>query len=688
MPSLDWYVKRLSLMSVEEVGHRARTAARQWLEWPLHHFNHKPMPVNKFFRLNGSDLKSRLTRLRPVRFFELQAPPPEAISREAAIAVAEDLLAHRFSFFGWDREPLGQTILWNYNYRHHRMSPLTYAPRIDYRDEQLVGDVKYIWELNRHQHLVPLAKAYHLTGDERYAREVVEQILSWIEQCPYMMGINWTTAEQAGIRLISWIWTYEWIRSASGITESFLTKFLQSLYEHVQFIARNYSQFSSANNHRIAEAAGVFMATTYFPELNHAAQWRADSHGILIEEALQQNHPDGVNGEQATAYHCLVLEYLLLAGLLGERNGLRFPASYWQRLEKMMEVVAAMMDCRGRLPNLGDDDNGAVIVVGTPLSRARSILATGAALFGREDFRAPAPQFDERTFWLLGADAASPKATTAGAIKRESKAFETGYYIMRSGSTPDDEVVAVFDCAPLGYGSLAAHGHADALSLTLTVAGREILIDPGTYAYHSEPSWRNYFRGTSAHNTLRIDGQDQSVSAGNFMWLDKAEAILECWASSQSHDLVRGHHTGYLRLSRPVLHRREVTYNKEEQLFRIVDTIEAEGHHLIEQFLHFSEACEIRPEGTVWEIENDGVRVTLRADDHMDMTLIKGREDPPLGWRSQRLGHRQPSPTLVGRVVGSGRFHLVTMISIERSAISGQPPNAARCTLKEERDGR
>jgi hypothetical protein len=493
------------------------------------------------------------------------------------------------------------------------------------------------------------------------------------------------------------------------VTGDFVKWFLQSIYQHLLLITQNYSWHSSANNHLIAEATGVFMTTVYFPEFKQAAKWRAESQEILAEQALKQNHRDGVNGEQAIAYHCLVLEYLLLAGLLGEQNGFRFPATHWQRLEKMMEVVAAFMDCRGRLPNLGDDDNGAVINLGTPLpSRARSILATGALLFGREDFRALAPEFDERTFWLLGAKSlhqnthtgvrgvvagahrgapvqtlesgvtsvrapisVPPRVADPGFLQRTSQGFESGYYVMRSGDTPEDEIVAIFDCAPLGYGSLAAHGHADALSLTLTVAGREILIDPGTYVYHGEQKWRNYFRGTSAHNTIRIDGQDQSVIGGHFMWLDKAQVVRERWTSCDLVDEVKGHHTGYQRLSDPVRHRREITFDKRTRRFRIVDTIQAEGQHLIEQFFHFSENCRLRREATHWLVENDGVQVRFRTDQQLHITLVQGQEQPPLGWRSRTLGQKIPSPTLWGRVVARGNRRLVTVISLHRHGLTG-----------------
>ena len=85
-----------------------------------------------------------------------------------------------------------------------------------------------------------------------------------------------------------------------------------------------------------------------------------------------------------------------------------------------------------------------------------------------------------------------------------------------------DELRIVADAGPLGYLSIAAHGHADALAFTLSAHGQELLIDPGTYAYHTEREWRDWFRGTAAHNTVTLDDENQSVIGGNFMWLQRA----------------------------------------------------------------------------------------------------------------------------------------------------------------------
>jgi uncharacterized heparinase superfamily protein len=84
----------------------------------------------------------------------------------------------------------------------------------------------------------------------------------------------------------------------------------------------------------------------------------------------------------------------------------------------------------------------------------------------------------------------------------------------------------LLDAGPLGLGSLAAHGHADALSLWASLDGKPLLIDAGTYAYHEDPAWRDHFRSTPAHNTLTLDGKNQSEIHGPFLWGRKAQLAL------------------------------------------------------------------------------------------------------------------------------------------------------------------
>ena len=179
---------------------------------------------------------------------------------------------------------------------------------------------------------------------------------------------------------------------------------------------------------------------------------------------------------------------------------------------------------------------------------------------------------------------------------RCGKAFpEGGYYILGRDFETESEIRLIVDAGPLGYRAIAAHGHADALAFTLSVGGREFLIDPGTYAYHTQGPWRQYFRGTAAHNTVRVDGVDQSVSGGNFMWLKKAHAGCRRWSTSAERDVFDGWHDGYMRLGDPVFHRRRITLDKPARRFRIDDVLEACGEHEVELFFHCSELCSVIP---------------------------------------------------------------------------------------------
>jgi len=237
---------------------------------------------------------------------------------------------------------------------------------------------------------------------------------------------------------------------------------------------------------------------------------------------------------------------MLLCGLIGRANGMEFPAAYWQRLERMLEFIAAMMDCGGNVPMIGDADD-AVMVRFDPspdFCPYRSLLATGAVLFGRPDFKIKAGCFDAKSSGCWGARP-----------QRLSQAWTLICLLCRCGGcspTADitysampfetqREVRLVADVGPLGYLSIAAHGHADALAFTLAVSGKEILIDPGTYAYHTQKKWRDYFRGTSAHNTVRVDGMDQSVIGGNFMWVHHARSVCESWESDACRDRLVAH---------------------------------------------------------------------------------------------------------------------------------------------------
>jgi hypothetical protein len=447
----------------------------------------------------------------------------------------------------------------------------------------------------------------------------------------------------------------------------FLMRWTGSVYEHVRHIRANYSRFSSANNHLIGEAAGVYVACSTWPFWPETAVWRDEARTILVRELELQHTGDGVNKEQAVSYQQFVIDFYLMT-LLVDR-GTPYPSQAMDRFRRLFEFLASIMDCGGNVPMIGDSDDGYV----TTLSQEpgfcayRSLLATGAVLFGDPRLKHKAGRLDDKTRWLLGPGAEPSFASLSQ--RREGLPFrrafpEGGYYLLGRAFEQGDEVRLLIDSGPLGYLSLAAHGHADALALTLSASGEEFLIDPGTYAYHTREPWRTSFRGTAAHNTARIDGRDQSVIGGKFMWTHKAAARCEVFDQQEGDQRFIGSHDGYMNLPDPVLHRREVRFRTGD-VIECVDTFECQGQHRVELFWHFHERCAVRLEGGLIIAERDRNALVIDARDQgLNPELHKGEEALRLGWVSRRFDRIEPTCSLRLNGTISGTTSLRTVLKL------------------------
>ena len=650
MRTLGWYLRRISVTSPMEVGYRAKGVLRKRIE----------KAKNRDFREFPKLISDKYSW-----YFDIKGNKEETLSCLKGLGVwtenkAEDLTKHIFSFFSFDKKYFGEQIDWHSDYNNHSAPPLVFSSDIDYQNISQNGDFKYIWEINRHQHLVSLAKAFYLTRDPVYKDEVVKQISDWIDKNPYMKGINWTSPLELGIRLISWSWAWAFLREE--IDPGFKGLWLNAIYKHCLRISHNFSRYSSANNHLVGEAAGLFIASIVWPFEKVAQFWQKKSKGILEAEIQKQISDDGVDKEQAIAYQHFVMDFFILAGLLGEKNAVQFSRNYWDKIEKMTEFVASIMDEGGNVPSFGDSDNGfaATLSEDTDYNPYRSLLTSGVVLFDRKDLKSRVRQFDERNFWLFGAEGVRKFHGFSEETFVPKKCFaDGGYYILSLDDNLADELKCIFDCGPLGYLNIAAHGHADALSVTLSVKGNPVLIDPGTYIYQYPKEWRDYFKGTSAHNTVRIDKKDQSVIGGHYMWLKKAKTKLLEWDDEELSGSAVGEQYGYASLRERIVHRRSIRLDKRYKTLDINDRIEATQSHLIEQYFHFSERCSfehISP--SQWRIRINGTDILFDFDQTMDSRLYSGSVDPIAGWRSRTFDIKEKCFTIINQVniKGNGLF--------------------------------
>ena len=602
---------------------------------------------------------------------------PQWIDR--AVEEAERLCKHEITLLGHAPVQLGGEINW------HR-DPVTggiWERRFwaDYRPAQDSGgeDPKIIHELNRHQHLPRLAKAYLLTGDERYVIEAVAQLKSWIDQNPPGRGINWQSSLEIAIRAISWLWTIFPLLSSKSFDEASAQRIGDSLFAQLEHVYRYTSRFTSPNTHLIGEAAALFIAGLVFQDQKRPAVWLRRSTAMLAETAEKQVLEDGVYGELSSCYHCYALDFYLQAMALAEHNASQFPVPVTQKVRGMLEFLMRLTRPDGTLPLLGDDDGGRALALDKSDYRAfQDGLCLGAVLYRRGDFKHQAGAFCEEALWMSGIHGWEVYGQLRAKKPAETQAYYpcAGYLVQRSGWGPLDSHL-VLDCGGLGI-LTGAHAHADALSVTLFGRGKELLVDPGTYVYNCAPEWRSHFRSTRAHNTVTIDDQDQAEQGGTFRWKTGLRTRAATEFALSGVEYVEGEHDGYQRLPRGVIHRRRLLHVLPESWI-VVDDFRGSGEHTFDFRYHFAPNVEVPPlerdeAGVVVRVNQAGFQMRLiAAQPFAAVELIRGETARLGGWASSRYGEKQPCCTLRAILTAPAPAAAMTFFVLSPSGLAKAP---------------
>ena len=648
MKMLSWYFYRLRSMNIREVGYRV-------LRWTQSMRIRYRSPEREALKIMGDlreeNFQDYINGLDAVYYFnsEDRAEILDFLNRQSTrdyssfMETADRTLDHRVKLLGREIR-LGKNINWN-------LDPITgidwssrNTTHIALRNDSRSADIRWIWELNRHHHLVTLGKAYYLSEDNKYTIELIDQISAWIDYCIPWKGVQWNSALEVAIRIINWIWALEFIRGSNVLSAATFRTVVASISQQTNYIYNNLSRYSSANNHIIGEAACLAIVGIRFPWLPNAGTWREDGLQILEDELETQILPDGVPAEQSIHYLEFILELNLLAWRLAEINGYRVPELWYERLASSSNFLTHLMDDRHFIPDIGDSDDGCVLrfLETEEFSNIRSILGSAAVLLQRSDLKAKAGNWNEKNEWILGRWGRERfNALEARKPSMKSKLFPIGgYAVMR-----DEISILTFDFGALGYLSTAAHGHADALSIMISSKGTPLLIDPGTYAYNDGELWRNYFRGTKAHNTVVVNDNNQSEIIGNFLWKNKAKAHFLFWETNPACDLIVARHDGYSRQG--ILHTRCLVFKKPGFLL-VSDTIAGTGTQRIEQLWHFPHEAVVEQSRDTFSVRVNGLQMLLQEPGHPNMTarILRGIDRPIQGWVSPSYGSKKPAPVL------------------------------------------
>jgi Heparinase II/III-like protein/Heparinase II/III N-terminus len=520
--------------------------------------------------------------------------------RATLLARAEGALAHRFDLLGSGPLELGPEIDWLADHRTGRRWPLHHGSRLPagYGDG---SDIRYVWELSRAQHLPLLAAAHRVTGDRHFLDEIGAQLGSWIDSNPVERGPNWASTMEVAIRATNWVATLVLCAEAAR-QEPWFERVIASLLLHGRFIRSNLEDTAPRANHYLADVVGLLpVAGVFFA--GDGAAWADWAASELETEIASQIHPDGSDFEASIPYHRLVTELFVC----GSRavDGLlpgRLSGGFGTRLDLMLRFIADYTRPDGLAPQVGDGDDG------------RFLPLDDYGLLDPRDHRHLFRQAD-RAFETQGST-----AYPAG-----------GWYVLRGG-----DAFALVHCGDTGRNGVGGHGHNDQLSFELTAFGVPIVIDPGTYAYTSDPAARNLFRSTAFHSTLSVGGAEQNELRDDdlFLMADRSRAEAMRWELGPHGGVFEGRHHGFEVLDPPATHTRRLELDAAEHTLTIRDTVESAGSYELQWTFPLAPCeTEVLPTGILARFDE----VEARIEGEIAFRVEDGLYSP-------RFGVRLPTP--------------------------------------------
>lgn len=551
-----------------------------------------------------------------------EPPPILARSDRRWLTAAEEICDHIFRFVGCPPHQVGKEIQWNED-------PFDY-------DQWAIA-------LNRHSHWLTLGRAYSGTKDEKYAREFVAQLTSWIHSMPIRIGRHYiqgvspecTLSLDAGIRMgQTWFRTYYHFLRSPSFTVDAQVAMLRSFRDHALYLM-DPRHFKSGSNWGMMEINGLYHIGVMLPELRDAGTWCATALERLQHELDYQFYPDGAQTELSPGYHGVSVRNGLGVLDLAKRTGQELPPEMLAKLERTFDYYLRIMMPDGRVPALNDSGWGGV----------RGWLRTGTDYFPDRD--------DWRYVATAGREGTPPTYTSC-------KFDYAGWYVMRTGWEADDAYL-ILDAGPFSTG----HQHEDKLHFIVHANGRRVITEPGNYSY-DRSAWRRYVLSTRGHNTVLVDGQEQNRRRQRHTYRSD-QPLSNRWFSSPDVDYAEGTYAdGYgPKQDKTVTHTRRILFIKP-RYWIVVDELDPKDDepHTYEALFHLEAAtATVAPETKVVITENatgGNVAIVPLTSDAIEIDIVKGQTEPVVqGWvPTGKHNVLRPIPTVIikARTAGRGRL--------------------------------
>lgn len=534
-------------------------------------------------------------------------------------------------------------------------------------------DVKYVWEISRHQYLVDLSRGWRLAGDQAAAETIEKHLASWIENNPVYEGVHWASALEVAMRSISWIWTLAAMEDRIGSEPNQVRCIANSLAEHATYLEHHLSYYSSPFNHLIGEAVGLYLISNVLRQHECSDRWRKLSRTVLVEHTERQFYSDGFSVEQAVGYHFYTLGFLSLAIVAARREGCPL-TEIEPVVHRAFQAGAALRQPDGRWPNIGDLDSARSLPVHhQDYWRFGSLCSLGAVLFDDVSLIIDDDPGDE-LYWLLGAggvkawhDLSNPSRSDEFDSTSSRQSESRQHLLMDSGY-----VVAagrndwlLFDVGPIAGGLFkdstpsTAHGHADTLQVLYWMDGKELLTDSGIESY-ADRNGAAYFRSPAAHNTIEIENAPVAKNAGKLAWSNvtkrpelNARLHQDCWLAH-----------GRMVLSSDVVVDRYLLGIPNSGLW-ITDRIRSATSRAVAWNWQIDnpEYQESGNSKSLHYFNDSGVSLKFWANSEIgDWKLIAASNDTHVGWKANDYGVKKPGQRLSLRMQCKGSLLLTTFV--------------------------
>ena len=596
-----WIVKRLSVMSSNELFFRVKEQIDIWLLYIQFIFDRQRVEHKNYAFLEQS--RQGLPDFRWLPISDL---------------IKKELLSGNIPLYGsdWYWSESDGTKRWHIAPENNNLWPSIFFHQIKFRQGNSIGDIRIAWEASRLQHLIALAlivKSSSNSHEKAKATKIYcDDITSWYEQNPRFTGIHYVSSMECALRIISLSISYDLMRDELGSNKNEIGSLVSKLItEHAAFIVKRMSLHSSAGNHVLAESTGLIFAGVLFSEHPSSKTWLTVGLDIFESAIGRQINNTGYGIEGASTYLIQIIEYAVLCEALLKKFGLDVPQRISESLERGLGGVRSLIEKLGFFPTVGDSDSG----------HAVSFL------------------FNEVFFET-----------------KPSSGYVLNSHILAIGEV-SRPLALVFCNGSLGMAPTYGHGHAHALSVQLYFNGQPVLSDPGTFSYTGQPHWRKYFRSTKAHNTVNINDLDQAQQELLFMW--SKPYLCENLLFEQFHDsyICISQHNGYL--DQDVLHRRLLIFSPSQGLY-VKDFLISSSDYSAELCWNVNSVLD----GSKI-IVSDGSLINFKLDSSMENKNGESSYSLEDGWYSACYGRKNAIKRLVSVIDSKENSSFMSVFNLQ-----------------------